>query len=86
MTMADTEPKLNHITSEWKAAAIALAQDPSAVVPCPGCGNAKLEVVDVHGRERFVRTIYCKACGKEATLHMGASEQRVKTVREHSAK
>jgi predicted RNA-binding Zn-ribbon protein involved in translation (DUF1610 family) len=59
----------------WVDAGIALAKDPRAVVVCPHCGKANLEVTDQSlGNHQLERHMRCPLCGAYNSLRMSASE------------
>jgi hypothetical protein len=54
----------------WVAAGIKLGSDPSAIVPCPVCGNDHLSVVDAPqpAPGKIDRYLFCQACGAKNVL------------------
>ena len=52
--------------SKWIEVLKALESNPKGTIPCPGCGKANLEVIDVPAGMKMERWIHCPAC-KEKT-------------------
>ena len=55
-------------SQRWLKAGIALGNDPKALVLCPACGKANLEVIDAHAGGRLDRYIHCPSCNKYNVL------------------
>ena len=62
--------KLSNSGKAWVNAGIALANDPTTLVPCPDCGQANLNVHDVHieGWDKFERYMCCPICKSRNVL------------------
>ena len=60
------------IASKWIAAGKVLAIDPTALVPCPVCGEENLIVEDIpiEGSRKFERIMRCPKCGSQNILLM----------------
>jgi transcription elongation factor Elf1 len=58
--------------SKWIEILKALESNPKIVIPCPGCGKANLEVIDVNIGNKIERWIHCPAC-KERTAALKSS-------------
>jgi transposase-like protein len=66
-------------SQKWLKAGIALGNDPKALVVCPACGEANLEVIDAHAGGRLDRYIHCPNCKKYNVLTNVAPRKKPST-------